>query len=454
MTIFDRICSIALLAAALLPVGTGHAEDSAGGAWRFRLGPVVEFGCDAAGVRTAAVRPLFSRMTDPSTLHTETEVVWPLATASRRDERLHWRVVIALGSDADTHDPDSRYSFWLLPVYTQGRSLDGHDYAALFPLYGTIDRVLWMEDVNFVLFPLYLRYRSGHTENTYMPWPFYRRAEREDGDVRRSYFPFYGSSATSEQTGRYVFWPFWTEQVFHRAGQRGEAQMLFPVYARVETEREKGWMALPPFFGYSENLSNGFSRLRCPWPFVVREDGPIQRRSYWPAWGERRIDDQRDWYALWPLVGGERHETPTQLFTSTRVVPFYYSQTRMQRRGGEVVGRTHYERIWPLYSFRQEGVISRLRIAEFWPVQHGGAIERNWAPFWSWYVREARGPACDSDLLWGLVRWGADGDGGRYGQLAGAVSWQVDAGGTRTWRAGGCAPGVPPGGRRGKEEGK
>jgi hypothetical protein len=453
MSTSAKTSSVVLLVAALLG-GAGRADETAAGAWRFRLGPVVEFGRNAEGVRTAAVRPLFSRVTDPAAREAVTDVLWPVASASRRDDRLRWRVGLALGSDADTTDPESRYSFWLLPVYTQGRSLTGHDYAALFPLFGDIDQVLWMEDVTFAFFPLYARYRSGHTDNEYRPWPFYRRAVRDDGDVRNSFFPLYGSSVTAEQTGRYVFWPFWTEQVFNGEKNHGSAEMLFPVYASVHTEREQGWMVLPPFFGRSVNLSNGLSRVRCPWPFVQLENGPIQRRSFWPAWGERRIDDQRDWYAVWPLIGGERHESPTRLFTSTQVVPFYYSQTRSRLRGGEVVSRTHYERIWPLYSFRQEGMISQLRIAEFWPVQHGGAIERNWAPFWSWYVRAENGPACDRDLLWGLARWGTDGEGGRYGQLAGAVSWRVESDGTRSWHAGGCAPGVPPGGVKQKERGK
>lgn len=450
MNIFGRISNIVGLAA-LLFVCVSRADDTEGGAWRFRLGPVLEFGRDAAGVRTTAVRPLFSRVADPATRETLTEVIWPVAAAVRRDEQLYWRVVCALGSDADTTDPASRYSFWLLPVYTQGRSREGHDYAALFPLYGTIDQVMWMQDLTFVLFPLYLRYRTGQTEREYMPWPFFRRAERDDGDVRYSFFPFYGSSATTEQTGRYVFWPFWTEQVFRRDGQRGEAQMLFPIYASVHTEKEHGWMALPPFFGYSENLSNGVSRLRCPWPFIQIENGPVQRRSYWPVWGESRDDDRRDWYAFWPLISGERHETPTQLFTSTQLVPFFYSQTRLKRRNGEIIDRTHYARIWPIYSFRQTEATSSLRIAELWPVQHGGAVERNWAPFWTWYACITKGAACDRELLWGLVRWGGDGMGGRYGQLAGMVSWQVDAEGTRVWHAGGCAPGVPPGGAKQKE---
>jgi len=452
---------LAALGACALLAAPGLADSAP---WRFRLGPLVEFGRDEAGIETRAIRPLFTSRSDPDDDSGVCDVAWPAASFFRRGAHETGRVLIAGWSDgADAPDARSRSSRWLFPVYLGGRTRAGESYGAVIPFYGDIPELFLVQDIRFVLFPFYLRYRTAETERRFMPWPLVRRAERDDGDLRYSFFPFYGTAKTDGTVRSYCFWPFWTRQVFEREGRRGEAEMLFPVYGRVETEAERSWMALPPFI-YHGSVSNRMGVSTCtraPWPFLVFETGPgYARESYWPVYGWKRhtLRDsvRNETYALWPIAQFERRSRPGARFASDQIFPFYYSEERADEgRDGGGGARERYTRVWPLWSYQARDGRFRLRLLELWPMRNGGGIERNWAPFWTWFVRTGGGGAArDTDLLWGLVRWGETPRGGRYGQVSGLVSWQrAAADGTREWRVLGLRisdPGVPDAGEEGQ----
>lgn len=427
---------------AIVCLASVAAADDA--AWRFRLGPFFEFGRDAAGVETWALRPLYSSLYNAPEETSIRDVVWPVASVFRRGTHEAGRVLIAgWSSDTGDDESDSRSSHWLFPIYLSGCTRDGERYRALFPLYGEIPELWFMRDVRFTLFPFYLRYRTEQTERRFTPWPLIRRAIRDDGDVRYSFFPIYGSVKKDDSLSSYAFWPFWTQEVFEREGRQGTATMLFPIYARTVTEIESSWMVLPPFIGHG-TVSNrmGVTTQTCaPWPFFLREKGPgYARASYWPAYGWRHNQadsaSKHRSYALWPLVNYERHQRPGVLFSSDQFIPFYYSDERTvtSRNSGET-SHERYTRVWPLWSYQTRDDSFRLRLLELWPMKHGGGIERNWAPFWTWFVRRGEGAARDTDILWGLLRWGETGGGRSYGQVTALLTWrQYTAAAPLSWR--------------------
>ncbi len=431
-------CTLMLVRAA---VGAPSADAEP---WRFRLGPFLEFGRNEAGVEMRAVRPLYSSVTSAADDSGVRDVAWPAASFYRRGSHETGRILIAgwsIGSDAGA---DVRRSRWLFPLYMSGRTREDFSYQACFPFYGDIPELFSIQDIHFFLFPFYLRYRTSQTQRQFMPWPFVRRAERDDGDIRYSFFPLYGSVKTDGMVQSYVFWPFWTQQMFEQEGRRGRAEMLFPIYARVKTESERSWMALPPFI-YQGGVSNktGVSTCtRAPWPFVVHESGPgYTRESYWPVYGTKthtmRDSRARETYVLWPFINSESSSRPGVLFTSDRCFPFYFSDERVVAAGnGREAARDRYTRVWPLWSYQTKNDRFRLRLLELWPMKNGGGIERNWAPFWTWFVRTGAGASVrDTDVLWGLARWGETPQGGRYGQVSGLFSWRREAeGAARIWR--------------------
>ena len=67
-------------------------------------------------------------------------------------------------------------------------------------------------------------------------------------------------------------------------------------------------------------------------------------------------------------------------------------------------------------------------------MRDGQGIERNWAPFWSWYVQNEGQGAIDHDLFWGLARWGRQCDHTEYTQLGPLVAWKRPPGGMLEWK--------------------
>ena len=405
----------------------------AGAAWRFRIGPFFEIGQSREGLDVLAIRPLFCRVADTNVHESLTDVAWPWSSFHRRDDYFHWWAFPAFGKDENVRDPLSRHTFWLLPVYCEGRTRAGDDFAALFPFGGDVRDFLWLDEVRFALFPLYLNYRQGKQETTSWLWPIF---SHETGPLRerRSVFPIYGTSTSATERSTFAFWPFWTQQVFDGPKKHGAAEMLFPVYGRVDTDTQRGWMALPPFFSRM-TMSNGETSLRCPWPFYETATGKDGRKdNLWPLWTHVETTDGQRGTIAWPIwwenaagePGGRRAQDES-------LAPFYHASRSETCVDGQTNVDWDYVRIWPLYSRNETPAGTRIRVPELTFLRDGQGIERNWAPFWSWYVQSRQGVACDHDIFWGLVRWGHQCDHAAYAQVGPLVSWQRPPNGSLDW---------------------
>ena len=148
-------------------------------------------------------------------------------------------------------------------------------------------------------------------------------------------------------------------------------------------------------------------RWRLPWPFVETVRTPEQRkRSFWPFYGDVEREDERRWYAVWPLIEHFNLTSRGGRTERSRFFPFYVDETvyRKTADGGERAAE-RYTRLWPFGVREASDAGSRLRVFEFNPIRHSGAIERNWAPFWTLYERTERGGEVTHDALWGLLRF-------------------------------------------------
>jgi len=398
-----------------------HVSAFAGKPWRFRLGPVFEWSHDRRGVDEFALRPLFSRASDDAQHEHYTDVIWPWSSFHEREKYFDWWAFPAFGKDENVDAPLSRHTLWLLPIYCEGRTRAGHNFAAVFPLGGTVCDFLGMDQMEFLFFPLYVGYHQGHQTGECYLWPIYCR---ETGPVRDKYrvFPFYGRMTNATERDSFVLWPFWTEQTFDGPKKKGTAEMLFPIYGSVNTDKQKGWMVLPPFFSYLK--SEDETKLHCPWPFYQKErlkNG--DKTAYWPLWDDTRTSTGERRYILWPCWWEYRSEASDRCETSSYLVPFYYQDQFAHKVENHFVSDMDYLRIWPLFSQSRSGEDSRFRFLELSPLRDARGLESNWAPFWSLYVCERHGSAYDHDVLWGLARWGKQCDDIHYGQVGPFFFW-------------------------------
>ena len=340
----------------------------------------------------AALRPFYSSEGEVS------DVLWPVFSAHRD----WWRFCCIV--DFKSHATDEGYQFSIVPVWFNGVDKETGPYMGLFPLWGAHPHVLFMYDVRFCLWPLWMTYkmprpsRAEWLETTSVLWPFF--SWRSDGSW--SFWPLYSLNKRRESTCRAALWPLATwasyEEDRDTAGE-GCSWMVWPLYGRVRRARETQDLWLPPFFSFAETASRGGlpprTRLRCPWPFFEYETGPSRRRlSIWPFYesdtahsyltGEVSSRVVRFGWKLVELYDDE-----------TRVFPFYAS------------GRGHF-RLWPFWESEtdEKTGVSRGRFLSLFPVRWVPAVDRNWSKFWTFYETETR-PSGETlhTLFWGLVRW-------------------------------------------------
>ena len=398
-------------------------------AWR--IGPIVERQAIDAETKLFALRPIYSHEQTASELgefRSVTDVLWPLGTVSRRDDRYYWRFLLFYGmggGKSRVEGGDDAWRFRLFPLVFSGRTIDGDSYAALFPIGGTIRNFLVFDRVSFFLFPLYADGETAGTEMRTILWPFYLERHGPRIDQTRVW-PFWGERERRglRQTDRasFTLWPFWTETSTRGEHVNGSSFMLFPIYGHSRHERarkgvEETWHVVPPLFSYGRG-DDGFRRLNAPWPFIRQLDHDlVHERHVWPICGVTTNDHLRDEYAAWPFF--RRTSTTDGLSRRSYLhapLPFYF-HSEVAPISTNVAPQS-YTRIWPLYSHREGPSGTRTRIPELTLWSMSEPIERNWAPLWTLYSHRTRpdGAYC-TDLLWGLFSWGRNAESRRFVRL-------------------------------------
>jgi hypothetical protein len=380
------------------------------------LGPLLERAASPDGNRFQAVRPLYSRLWDAEAERTGIEIVWPLAMRREFREQLLGRyLLLCTHIDADIHDPASPYRFWILPVYVQGRDATGDPYRAVFPVGGTARDFLFQDEIQFAVFPLWMRTRLNEVRMQHWLWPIYKRGGG-DGIEQFRVAPFYGYARQRDNyRKRFVLWPFWTSAEYTYPASQGRGYILFPLWGHLDLSTEQTWWVLPPFFRHTRGETRNVMHL--PYPFIQYAAGDIDKLYLWPLWGRKHVAGTQSSFLLWPIFWRQHIDKGESVFHRTLALPFVHAHRETSRPApdateGDLLER--YLKVWPLFSYQREGEETRWRCLELWPLQNTGPIERNYAPFWRLYERRTRGSAMQSELLWGLVRHHRDGDRERY----------------------------------------
>ena len=346
MSIFKH----AVLCAALLLAQAGVAE--------VNIGPLFEHDPQR---NFTAVRPFWS-----TTAETE-DFVWPLGTWHSSGNGFWYRFAfLAYGHEG---------SFNLFPLWFSETDRQNDEFRwALFPLCGSHPHMLFMDDIHFVLWPLYMDYSVKDVRSRAVLWPFFSWKEKPREAV--GIWPFFGWSRQRESMHRYVMWPFltWADYDSDRdTSGAGKSGMIWPIFGAVERERETQMLVLPPFFSWARTPETW--RLRCPWPFVDLEFGA--RRDRWSVWPlversvQKRYADGSAVDVIWRFGWQLAEKTNSRL----NVFPF-------------LTVEKDFMRVWPFWSRRIEDGRETVKVLDLVPVRNAGGVVRNWEPFWSLYSSE------------------------------------------------------------------
>jgi hypothetical protein len=411
------------------------ALDDARGDHRVRgMGPFFERTTSSNGMTMLAVRPFYSKVTDPAGRRERKDFLWPVAVSRTLKQEHQWRFLLMYYHDFDINDPTSRYRFVVFPVYFQGRDAHKQRYAAVFPIGGTIHEYLWRDRIAFVLFPLWARHSINEVVTTDVLWPVFSRTEGK-GIYRFRIFPFYARSFHRDKfEKRFYMWPIFTWARYKDPGHAGTAYIVWPLWGRVKLDDERTWMVLPPLFRFSKGERMDYSYY--PWPFIQHSRGLVEKIYLWPFWGEKRMHGVYRSFILWPIFWDVRVDRGRDLDRMRLGIPFYYSATKFEKQkgpDGRRPVRAVYRKIWPLFSWQRDEDESRFRMLELWPLRNTGPVERLYTPFWTLYERTRFGENVDHEFLWGLYRQQRRGTNALDVSLFPLWEWHRN-GSVRSWR--------------------
>lgn len=322
------------------------------------VGPLFEYDSEKDFV---AVRPFWS-----STPKTE-DFVWPLGTWHTADDAFWYRFLfLVYGHERSVN---------VFPLWFSGRDRETDEFHwAAFPLYGEHPHMLFMDDIHFVLWPLYMDYSVKDVKSHAVLWPIFswKDSPREAVGI----WPAWGWSRLRESIHYYMLWPIFTCADYGKdrdTSGAGRSYMIWPLYGEVQRECERQRLILPPFFSVAETPQTW--RLRCPWPFVDVELGV--RRDRWSVWPivehsvqKRYADGQADdsiWRFGWQLA----EKTNSRL----NVFPFFTMEK-------------NFVRVWPFWSRRTDGGCEKVKVPDIVPIRDADGLVRNWEPFWTLYSSE------------------------------------------------------------------
>lgn len=398
---------------------------------------------------SVAVPPLFS-YTEYPTEAVEFDVLYPLLTYDRFGGEYRWQLMQLLSfSGGQDQEEVPRKRFTVFPFYFQQRSPDTNlNYTAVFPFYGHLKQRIFRSEIDFVLWPIYVKTVRRKSVSALPDDPFvavpYRYFQAMRGDITTynylypffhlrygnglkgwQFWPLYGRERKEVTTSTnvwgdlettpghdktFVFWPFFADQK-REVGTSNELrqQFLLPFYSFLRSPGRDSTSYLWPLgLTLTDDRDRRYHEVDAPWPFIVfaRGEGKTTSRV-WPIFSRASNTNLESNTYLWPLYKYNRLQSAPLDRERTRIIWFLYSVVNEKNtETGRARGRTD---LWPLFAHRRDfDGSSRLQVlALLEPIlPTNKSIQRNWSPLWSLWRSEnnATNGAASQSLLWNLYR--------------------------------------------------
>lgn len=298
-----------------------------------------------------------------------------------------------------------------------------------FPIYGNFKNVLTYEQVQFALFPLYVKSkRNGNTSWNFL-FPIFGRTRGPTVHSTR-FWPFYGRSRyrnaehlpsrlnpmdrkfeepyTAKRYDRwFVMWPFFHLHKDHLGGGNEKPAtkwMLFPLFGATKRGSYRSYTALWPFFGYARDRERGFWAVDAPWPFVRLQGGgraPLaeERTRFWPVYSKYKAAGMEAYTYMWPLAHQrlERYERSTR--RSFYFVPFLQTWSRYDHETHE---QSSWTKVWPIFQEYRNGDRARAAFPALSPLRRSPFLDFHYAWLWELFSVEER-PGGISTRSWGAL---------------------------------------------------
>ena len=425
-----------------------------------------------------AVPPLFSHsVTDADS--EEYDVLYPLLTYNRAGAEYRLQLFQLLSfSGGQSQAEVRRDRFTIFPFYFQQRSPDSNqNYTALFPLYGHLKNRGFRSEIDFALWPLYIKSIKRPSASPLPNDPFlslgrsWLNSRRGDVTTYNYVYPFfhlrYGEGlfgwqfwpllghehkeittktnnwgdleTTPGHDKTFYLWPIYSQVERGIGSTNAESDLLvFPIYRQLRSPARDSTSYLPPLgLTITEDRARKYREVGFPWPIIVftRGEGKTISRV-WPLFGLAENEALESNFCLWPLYKFNAKRGTLLNRERTRILLFLYSRTEETNKETKAM-KTRTD-LWPLFSHRTDyNGNSRLQLlAPLEPLLPASkSIERNWSPLWSVWRSEnnPRTGEASQSLLWNLYRCEVSPATKKGSLLFGLIQYESSAE-KRSWR--------------------
>jgi hypothetical protein len=386
----------------LWPFWTGDALPWAGLRETRALGPLYER-VESDGATRWAARPFVSRRIEPE--RRRWDVLFPLAARDESAERDEAWVLLYLHRERERTSPRSELR---TGISFRSTNADGTRSSGLFPFYGTLRGRLGMDEIRFVLFPLFARGRKGGYRETHLLWPFFSRGSG-DGRSQLRLWPLFGFDHNAGRWRRaFWLWPFVHRSEKLLDSERPERSLwIVPLYGwrEIGTWQTRCWLF--PLLSYQWDRADPTPyAMDVLWPLWSSSDDGRGTRGFAlrPLWWQKQTPESWRGVGLLGLVGRERvfgddlRESSWQLAWASGIG---------QRQQG--YAEQHWADVWPLFRARwsrdPEGA-ERARLSAPFVLPMRGLDPDGWRTHWNGlfelYRREMLEGERRSSWLFGL----------------------------------------------------
>jgi hypothetical protein len=373
-----------------------------------------------------ALSPLMSYYVDEGIDARRFDFLYPILTYRRVGEEYRWQffqIFNTTGSQNQEETYPKRFSIY--PIYLRQSSQDTNlNYTSVFPIYGKVKNRLRRDEVEFVLFPAYLKSRKSDVETWNYLFPIFHLREGDNlsgwqlwpiwGQERKGVTQRTNTLDEVEVVGGHHRWFAAWPLVFHQHSgigttQEVKFQAVLPFISRQRSAGRDSTTYLWPLFTVTDDRDKGYREWDAPWPFVVFARGKgKQANRVWPLFSRASNTNLQSGFVLWPLYKYNGFRTASMERDRHRVAFFLFShKNERQLETGATRQRTD---LWPLYSASRGYDGSRrwqfLSVLDpIWP--DNPSIRRNYSPLWSlWrYEENPKTGRASHSVLWNLFRW-------------------------------------------------
>lgn len=374
------------------------------------------------------VRPLLSWAGNREDGNSEFDLLYPFLSHRITPLGRHGQVLQLIRWSTDTIPDRPTASEWMLfPLMAyQSATPEFSAGFALFPIYGSLHRLLGQDRLQFTLFPLWLSLERNQVIRRFVLWPFFAKVTAASDTAPPAhgwrFWPFYGELIQEGiKEDRFVLWPFFVRQRYNlNTDEPLERTLLFPFYYSRSPDESSVWW-LWPFISHIVNTKTHYEEWDLPWPLIQFGSGDEKRiRRLFPFYSEVERTRTVNLFGtnekvqvlsssiLWPLYHATSEIGPD--WRSDHVLLFLlYSDVRTKKAKAPETGRRID--LWPLFTYNKtpDGVVRFQTLAPIEPFLNTEPITRNYSPLWSLATYSRNQDASEFSLLWGLFRWTATG---------------------------------------------